>query len=205
MPIICFSAPTTILFIRHGETSWNHEHRLQGWTDIQLNEQGIIQAQGLSDHLANQKNYQITAIYSSDLMRAYETARITAEKLHLGVTTSKNFREMCWGEAEGVYMEEFVKTHGKSHAHFVGRDHSEIPGAENFNQVLSRVNSELETLVKVHAGQTIAIFSHGRTIKLLSEYATNGLEIPPVPNCGILKFSYDPAEKPPLKFHGIVH
>ena len=204
MPILSFSSPTTILFIRHGETFWNQENRVQGWADIALNQQGILQAQGLSEFLANQKNYQIAAIYSSDLIRAYETAHMTAEKLNLNVKTSKNFREICWGDAEGISMEEFAKIHGKPHTHFVGWDHSEIPGAESFNQVLSRVHSELETIVKNHAGQTIAIFSHGRTIKLLAHHATNGQEMPYVKNCEVLKFTYDPVENPPLKFHGLV-
>lgn len=202
MPIFCFSAPTTILFIRHGETAWNQEKRLQGWTDIRLNQHGIAQAQALSTHLANQENYQIAAIYSSDLIRAHETALIIAEKLNLSVKTSKNFREMCWGEAEGSYLKEFSK---KPHLELVGWDYSEIPGAENFNQVLSRVTSELEAIVKQHAGETIAICSHGRTLKLLSHYATSGATMPSIPNCAVLKFTYDPAEKQPLKFHGVEH
>ncbi len=90
---------TRILAIRHGETAWNVDGRLQGHRDIPLGDTGRVQARRLAQALAGRGD--IDAIVSSDLSRALETARIVAEAQGLPVTTDIGLRERCFGDFEG--------------------------------------------------------------------------------------------------------
>jgi broad specificity phosphatase PhoE len=94
---------TTLLLVRHGETDWNAEGRLQGHTDRPLNEHGRRQAQALAGRLADQ---EIAAVYSSNLARARETAEIVAEPLGLSVFLDADLREKNWGTWEGLTPSE---------------------------------------------------------------------------------------------------
>jgi broad specificity phosphatase PhoE len=93
-------AATQLLLVRHGETDWNKEQRLQGHTDNPLNKNGQEQALRFSKRIS--KTYpDIQAIYASDLIRAYTTAVPTAKKLRLPIQKSAALREINWGELEG--------------------------------------------------------------------------------------------------------
>ena len=90
---------TTLLLVRHGETDWNAEGRLQGHTDTPLNDYGRRQARTLADELAGEP---IDAVYSSDLARARETAEIVGGRLGLTVVVDPGLREKNWGSWEGL-------------------------------------------------------------------------------------------------------
>ena len=90
---------TTLLLVRHGETDWNAEGRLQGHTDRPLTDYGRRQAQQLAEELERE---EIDAIYSSDLARARETAQIVGERLALPVELDPELREKDWGTWEGL-------------------------------------------------------------------------------------------------------
>ena len=90
---------TTLLLVRHGETDWNADGRLQGHTDRPLTDFGRRQARDLAAALAGE---DLTAIYSSDLTRARETAEIVAERLGLPVVLDRDLREKDWGNWEGL-------------------------------------------------------------------------------------------------------
>ena len=94
---------TTLLLVRHGETDWNAEGKLQGHTDRPLNDYGRRQAQILADRLAKEK---IDAVYASDLCRARETAEILGERLGLAVGVDPDLREKNWGSWEGLTSDE---------------------------------------------------------------------------------------------------
>src|SRR6266545_5850147 len=94
---------TTILLVRHGETDWNAERRVQGHSDTPLNETGRAQAVALADALEGK---EIDAVYSSDLLRAHETARIVAKRRGLEVTAIRDLRERNFGTWEGLTDEE---------------------------------------------------------------------------------------------------
>lgn len=94
---------TTIVLVRHGETDWNLERRWQGHSDRPLNETGRAQARELAEALADEP---FDAVYSSDLMRAHETARIVAERMGLDVTAVPDLRETRFGSWEGLSDEE---------------------------------------------------------------------------------------------------
>ena len=110
---------TTLLLVRHGETDWNAEGRLQGHTDRPLNEHGRNQAKELADRLAGEG---ADAIYASDLARAKETAEIVGARLGLPVMIDADLREKNWGNWEGLTGDE------RAHVEFEGEstaDHRE--------------------------------------------------------------------------------
>jgi 2,3-bisphosphoglycerate-dependent phosphoglycerate mutase len=92
--------PTRIILARHGETDWNRERRWQGHSDRPLNDTGREQAETLAAQLADEP---IAAVYSSDLVRAHETARIVAERLGLDVVAVPGLRERRFGSWEGLH------------------------------------------------------------------------------------------------------
>ena len=94
---------TTLLLVRHGETDWNAEGKLQGHTDRPLNDYGRRQAQALADRLAGEA---IDAVYASDLSRARETAEILGARLGLPVVVDPDLREKNWGSWEGLTSDE---------------------------------------------------------------------------------------------------
>ena len=93
----------TLLLVRHGETDWNAEGRLQGHTDRPLNDYGRTQARRLAEQLHGDG---IAAIYASDLVRARETAEILSERLGLPVLLDADLRERNWGSWEGLTPDE---------------------------------------------------------------------------------------------------
>ena len=90
---------TTILLVRHGETDWNLQRRVQGHSDTPLNDNGRAQALALADTL---DDVELDAVYASDLARAFETARIVAERRGLTVTSVPGLRERNFGTWEGL-------------------------------------------------------------------------------------------------------
>jgi 2,3-bisphosphoglycerate-dependent phosphoglycerate mutase len=94
---------TSILLARHGETDWNVERRWQGHSDTPLNDTGRAQARALAEEL---KSEPIDVVYSSDLMRAHETARLVAEPRGLDVTAVRGLRERSFGSVEGMTSNE---------------------------------------------------------------------------------------------------
>src|ERR1700704_4943984 len=94
---------TELLLVRHGETDWNAEGKLQGHTDRPLNDHGRRQAQALAERLAGNS---IDAVYASDLSRARETAEMVGEKLGLPVLVDPDLREKNWGNWEGLTSDQ---------------------------------------------------------------------------------------------------
>ena len=88
-----------IYLVRHGQTDWNLEKKTQGHTDISLNDNGREQALRVSDLL---RNYKIDKIYSSDLLRASETAEIINKCLNLNIILDNRLREINYGDLEGI-------------------------------------------------------------------------------------------------------
>ena len=99
---------TQLLLIRHGETAWNAEHRIQGQLDIPLSPQGMLQAAQLAEFLADEP---VSAIYSSELSRAWLTAAPLASRLELEVIAEPRLRERSFGIFEGLTLDEIAERH----------------------------------------------------------------------------------------------
>lgn len=155
----------TIYLVRHGETEWNVKKLIQGQKDIPLNEKGKKQAGKLAEKL---KKIKFDAIYSSDLKRAAETAKIIAGKRKLKIIKSKALRERYFGKFQG---EPFGDSQNKSILELINRlkttsieDQSEI---ESDELIISRLIPFLRKISLVCLDKTILVVSHGGTIRTL--------------------------------------
>jgi len=146
---------TKIGFIRHGRTPWNIEGKAQGWCDIPLNNEGIEEANRLALRLLSE---EWDMIYSSDLLRAHQTANIIAEKLMKNVNLDSRLREVGGGLIEGTTEEERILTWGK--------EWRELDlGIESDDAVFSRGLSFIDEICVKHPYENVLIVSHGSFLK----------------------------------------
>ncbi len=159
----------TFFLVRHGETDWNLQKLVQGHTDKPLNKTGIKQAKVLKEKLGHIK---FDAFYSSDLLRARQTAEIVAQKYGLAVRTTKALRERRYGNFEGKgvsYLNEFYNELEKT----VRNDPSASDqiylqkGIETDNEVTKRLLIFLREAAVLSPGKTIFIGSHGGVMRLI--------------------------------------
>lgn len=163
--------PTRILAIRHGETAWNVDTRIQGHLDIPLNETGLWQAQRLARSLAAQD--AIHAIYSSDLLRAHDTARAIADTTGAPLSTHPGLRERCFGVFEGKTFVEIEATWPDESARWRRRDQHWAPlGGESLVQMRERIAQTLNELAAQHPGEQIVLVAHGGVLDQLYRAAT---------------------------------
>ena len=157
---------TALLLVRHGETDWNADGRLQGQTDRPLSDFGRRQARQLADELADE---QLEAIYSSDLSRARETAEIVGERLGLPVVLEPDLREKDWGTWEGLTAVE--------------RDRVEFVG-ESTEAHQERMLRALRRISGLHPGDVrVLVVTHGGSMRRV-QTAALGWAMPVVENCG---------------------
>jgi probable phosphoglycerate mutase len=154
-----------ICLIRHGETAWNAELRIQGQRDLPLNATGHSQAEALARRLAGER---FDAIYSSDLERARQTAQPLASAIGLSPKLEPALRERNFGCCEGKTREE-IQAGDPAVAKALAARHPEyiIPGGESLRQHLDRVIACLSSLARRHAGQRIAAVTHGGSLDLV--------------------------------------
>jgi probable phosphoglycerate mutase len=152
---------TTILLARHGETDWNSERRWQGHADQPLNEVGRAQALELADTVAGRA---IDVVYSSDLVRAHETALIVADRLGLPVEVDAELREVDVGDWSGrVHTElEDLDPEGYRRWQEGGKGWS---GGESYEEMGERVVAAVLRLAARHPGQTVLVVTHGGSIR----------------------------------------
>ncbi len=168
--------------VRHGETDWNSVRRIQGHSDIELNELGLRQAEQVAGRFRGEK---IQAVYSSDLCRARETASRIAQPFNFTVSTHDTLRERCYGQWEGLTYEEI-------RARFENQDEAAC-GIETFECMQKRAVSALTELAKAHPNETIVVVSHGGLINSFLHFVTSGEQgtgITRIDNTGITKFRY---------------
>jgi len=156
---------TRIIAIRHGETAWNAASRLQGQLDIPLNALGRAQAAQLAAALHDEG---ISAVISSDLGRAADTARALAEPLGLPLQLDAALRERGFGTMEGHTFEEIDRDMPDMARRWRIRDPDfGPPGGERLAEFYARSVAAAERLALAHAGRTIALVSHGGVLDCL--------------------------------------
>lgn len=181
-------------FVRHGETDWNIAKKIQGHTDIGLNEKGREQARTAAQQLKSQK---IDLVVSSDLARARETAEIIAHELKAEIVLDPALRERSYGEFEGLTGDQ-VREQGFEH---IWEDPlSSAPKGESIRQVEERVLKTLRHHKKNHAHKNILIVSHGGTLSTLLANLRNITHAEakniPLHNASVMHFSITrPCEK----------
>ncbi|AKJ31454.1 histidine phosphatase family protein [Caldimonas brevitalea] len=161
---------TRIIAIRHGETAWNVDTRIQGHLDIPLNETGRWQAQRVAAALADEP---LAAIYSSDLARAFETASALGQQLGVPVSTERGLRERSFGEFEGLTFREIEERWPDKALRWRKRDPAFEPaGGESLTTFYARVVEASGRLAGRHAGHSIALVAHGGVLDCLYRAAS---------------------------------
>lgn len=166
-----------IYLIRHGETTWNREKRLQGHLDIGLNERGYWQADRLGEYLANRS---VAAVVSSDLSRAVDTAKAVAKHHELDLQYDQRLRERHYGLMQGLSHEEIADKHPRNHLAWKNREINFQPeSGESLQQFYDRVIESAVYWAKKYEGQDIAMVAHGGVLDCLNRAATGKtLEVP---------------------------
>ncbi len=158
---------TLVYLVRHGETTWNAERRFQGQMDVELSMTGVAQAEAVADWLAAQPVH-FTAIYSSDLKRAVETARKIGTRLGLIPGLHRDLREMHAGEWQGLLVSEIEARFPGKLAEWTARvDKFTTPGGESIPKVQQRMYATYKAIVSQHPGDAIIIVSHGAALTAL--------------------------------------
>ena len=184
---------TYVLLIRHGQSEGNAERRFGGHTATPLSLRGRKQAAALAEAL---KRDSITAIHSSDLARAVETARPLATLTRLPIHTTEAFRERSVGVMEGLTFEDAAQQHPDEYAALLRRDFEHVlAGGESYRQLLDRARNKLDEVIAANLGGRIAVFSHTGTICILALHLMGALDSPELKpvwissaNCGITRF-----------------
>jgi len=152
---------TVILLARHGETDWNSERRWQGHADQPLNDVGREQAGELAETLADRA---IDVVYSSDLVRAHETALIIAERLELRVEVDAGLREVDVGDWAGRLLTEIEDADPEAFQLW-RQGRKAWNGGESYEEMGERVVAAVLRLAARHPGQTLLIVTHGGSIR----------------------------------------
>ena len=163
---------TRILAVRHGETAWNVDTRIQGQLDIPLNETGQWQASRLGLALAAQE--QIDAIYTSDLLRAYATAQAIGAAVKLPLQTHTGLRERGFGDFEAKTFAEIATSLPEDSMRWRKRDPAWAPpgGGESLLIMRERVLATVDQLAAAHVGGHIVLVAHGGVMDILYRAAT---------------------------------
>jgi probable phosphoglycerate mutase len=166
---------TQLIIVRHGQTDWNIERRIQGWRDIDLNDNGRMQAQRLAAALASpeSKHAPLHAIYSSDLSRARETAQAVARALQLPLNVTSGVRERNYGILEGVPFDQMHEHHPEVAAIWKSRDpDGVIPQGETLRTFNERVTGALHDIAKRHQQERVMVVTHGGAMDIIWRAAT---------------------------------
>jgi alpha-ribazole phosphatase/probable phosphoglycerate mutase len=154
-----------LVLVRHGETEWNRLGRYQGYARTSLNERGRWQAEQVARRLAN---WDIDAIYTSDLPRAFETAEPIAGRLGLPLRSTDALREIDVGEWEGLTVPEIQAQYAENWSAWLADPiHTPRQRGESFAELAERVNKAFRAWEVAHAGETVLAVTHGGPIQSL--------------------------------------
>jgi probable phosphoglycerate mutase len=184
---------TRLYLVRHGQSAGNAEGRFGGHGPTPLSKLGLRQAEATAKLLAKEG---VSAIYTSDLHRAVQTAEPLAELTGIPLKPTSAFRERNVGVLEGLTFDESKQTFPKDYYALVNRNvHHVITNGESYRHLLRRSTTELWDILRIHVGERIAIFSHTgaicfMTLHLMGAIRRDTKQTPWIvtSNCGINRF-----------------
>ncbi len=174
---------TRIIAIRHGETDWNVDNRIQGQLDVALNMTGLLQAGRVAQALADE---DIQAVYASDLLRAWQTANAIAHATNSPLSADTGLRERGFGAFEGKTYAEIEVLWPEDSVRWRKRDPDWAPpGGESLTTMRERVLRTASALAQHHLGGQIVLVAHGGVMDMLYRLATGqDLQAPRTWNLG---------------------
>ncbi len=187
---------TTLLLIRHGFSTSNEDGTLTGQIDVALTPLGVVQGEAVSRYIY--ENYNVDAIYSSDLCRAIDTVRLLSELTGLSVNTDSDLREMDCGAWSGALVSDLIERYGDDYREWANASDAIAPDdGESWSELSCRALKVLARIARTEEGKTVAIATHGGTIKALRG-AYLGIpteewreKLPFAPNASIIVVSYE--------------
>lgn len=186
---------TTFILIRHGESEANRQRIFAGQVDPDLQNKGLKQAQETAKYIA--ANYQVDKIYSSDLKRAYNTAKCLADILKLEIIPNRNLREINAGKWEGMKFDDIATVYAEEYYTWINHiGHSKCGGGETVKQLGDRIMSELTKIAEENDGKTVAIATHATPIRTVQSIIQTGAldemeNIPWVSNASVTILTYN--------------
>ncbi len=179
---------TELILIRHGETDWNRELRFQGQLDVPLNATGLEQARRVAERLAGESPQ---LLISSDLQRALQTARAVASRVQqLDPVLDAGLREQHFGVVEGLQVADIKAHHPQAWDQWIRFEADfAFDGGESTRTFHARVLAAVRALAQRHAGQTLAVVTHGGVLDMVYRSALglslSGPRVSEIPNAGI--------------------
>lgn len=175
--------PRTLLcLVRHGETAWNAEGRVQGQLDVPLNGVGLSQARAVANALCTER---FDVIYSSDLARVTQTAEPLARRLQLPLQVDPRLRERHYGFFQTRTYAEVKVQHPADYARFRSRDLDyDFRTGESLQAFYERCIACLSEIARRHPGESILVFTHGGVLEMAYRFA-QGLDLRSVRDFGI--------------------
>jgi probable phosphoglycerate mutase len=186
---------TRFCLVRHGETDWNVERRLQGHTDISLNQRGLKQASQMAKAL-QAIDLQFDVLYTSDLQRAAQTAQAIEKVFGVAAINHEALRERHLGALQGLTIKEAPDLEPELWGIHLSRSlHEELRGGESIVQFANRIRVALEQICREHTGKTVLLVSHGGALDMMYRIASNQAldaeKIVSVPNASLSWISHD--------------
>ena len=164
MPQAREAVPARLLLVRHGQSTWNHERRIQGQLDPPLSDEGRRQATQLGRRLAGRR---FVGFYTSDLKRAAQTAQLVGNSLGADPTLMTELREIYLGQWEGLRTEDLATRFPQAWASWTEEpDWDLVPGGEGSAAFEARVGATLDALFRRHAHGDVLVVTHGGVIQI---------------------------------------
>lgn len=187
----------TVLLVRHGETTWNRDRRIQGWAETPLTERGHGQAAAVAAHLADE--YDVDRVVSSDLRRAKETTREVARATQATAQFDRGWRERSFGVYQGLTPEELFESHPEYSLLEVGYAAAEATpeGGESILDARERVlDAWTRLLADLDDAETVAVVAHGGPVRMIVSHL-RGMDVQEalvdleVRNCSVTEVTVD--------------
>jgi probable phosphoglycerate mutase len=164
LPLPARPAPARLILVRHGESTWNAEHRIQGQLDPPLSDQGLRQAEHLAGRLAKRR---FVGFYTSDLARARQTARAVAARIGKEPEVEAGLREVFLGEWEGLHTAELAERYPSAWESWtVEPSWDLVPGGEGGREFEARVNGTMDRIIAAHPHGDVLVVTHGGVIQV---------------------------------------
>ncbi|HEX2566731.1 MAG TPA: histidine phosphatase family protein [Burkholderiales bacterium] len=184
---------TRLCLVRHGETAWNAEHRVQGQLDVPLNGTGLAQAQAIARALSRE---HFDALYASDLSRALQTAQPLAGLLKRPIVQDRDLRERHYGIFQKLTYAEVKVRFPEDYARFEARDPDfAFRTGESLREFSKRSVDVILKIARENEGKSVAVFTHGGVLDMFYRFI-KGLPLQAardfgIPNCGINRLALE--------------